>query len=237
VSAASSGGPPAGSAPEVVAVAFCPGPPLLLPAVEGRPAEETAALRAACDAAVREVLAAAPDTVVVLGPVQGRYGSGDVGDLRGFGVPLEIPLAAGDRGRRLPLPLTVGAWLLDRARHHGPRVGVGPEGLAAVLAGLPGRTALLAMGDGSARRSLKAPGYLDPAAEPFDAAVAVALQIGDTQALADLDETEGERLLASGVPVWRAVGRALAGRRVTACLWYDDAPYGVGYLVADWRLR
>jgi hypothetical protein len=136
----------------------------------------------------------------------------------------------------VPLAHTVGAWLLDRAGHDGPRVGVGSEGLAAVLAGLRGRIGLLAMGDGSARRSLKAPGYLDPAAEPFDAAVAGALRSGDAAALAHLDAVEGERLLAAGVRVWRAVGGALAGRLITACLRYDDAPYGVGYLVADWRL-
>jgi hypothetical protein len=236
VSAASSGGQPAGTAPEIAAVAFCPCPPLLLPEVEGRPAEETDALRAACDAVVRELLAAGPDTVVVVGTAEGRYGPGDVGELRGFGVPLAIPFAGRPGGRRVPLPHTVGAWLLDRAGHDGPRVGAGPEGLGSVLAGLPGRIALLAMGDGSARRSLKAPGYLDPAAEPFDAAVAGALRSGDAAALADLDVVEGERLLAAGVPVWRAVGSALAGRRITACLRYDDAPYGVGYLVADWRL-
>jgi hypothetical protein len=38
------------------------------------------------------------------------------------------------------------------------------------------------------------------------------------------------------VPVWRAVGAALAGRPVLARLRYDDAPFGVGYLVAEWHL-
>ena len=56
------------------------------------------------------------------------------------------------------------------------------------------------MGDGSARRTVKAPGYLDPAAEPFDARVATALAAGDAGALAGLDPAEGERLLAAGVP-------------------------------------
>ena len=68
------------------------------------------------------------------------------------------------------------------------------------------------MADGSARRGVKAPGYLDDAAAPFDAAVATALADGDAAALAALDPAEGERLLAAGVPVWRAVGAALAGR-------------------------
>ena len=82
--------------------------------------------------------------------------------------------------------------------------------------------------------SVKAPGYLDEAAGPFDARVAAALTAGDPGALAALDLAAGERLLAAGVPTWRAVGTALAGRDVIARLHYDDAPFGVGYLVADW---
>ena len=41
-------------------------------------------------------------------------------------------------------------------------------------------------------------------------------------------------LLAAGVPTWRAVGEAFTGRHVTARMHYDAAPFGVGYLVADW---
>ena len=227
--------------PGVVAVAFCPAPPLLLPAVEGRPADETTALRAACAEAVAALLAARPDVVLVVGAGAGageRFGAGDVGDLRGFGVDLDVPFSGPARpgGRRVPLPHTVGAWLLDEAGSTAGRVGVGPGDLGALLSSLPGRVGVLAMGDGSARRTVKAPGYLDPAAGPFDAAVADALRDGDAAALARLDPAEGERLLASGVPAWRAVGGALIDRGVTARLHHDAAPFGVGYLVADWAL-
>ncbi|HET6394684.1 MAG TPA: hypothetical protein VFG13_17795, partial [Blastococcus sp.] len=99
---------------------------------------------------------------------------------------------------------------------------------------LPGPVAVLGMGDGSARRSVKAPGYLDDGAGPFDAAIARALESGDAAALAALDHADGERLLAAGVPVWRAVGAAVAGRPITARLHLDTAPFGVGYLVASW---
>ncbi|PRY48755.1 hypothetical protein LY71_108133 [Geodermatophilus tzadiensis] len=223
-----------------VAVAFCPCPPLLLPAVAGRAAEDTAALRAACATAVGTLLAAGADTVVVVGPdAEGHHGPGDVGDLRGFGVDLEVPLSGPVRpgGRRLPLSLTVGAALLDAAGHTGPRVGAAPGELAGAVDEVSGPVAVLAMGDGSARRSLKAPGYLDEAAAPFDAAVAAALAAGDAAALAVLDPAEGARLLAAGVPVWRAVGALLRGREVTAELLADEAPYGVGYLVAAWTTR
>jgi hypothetical protein len=228
------------TAAAAVAVAFCPCPPLLLPEVAGAAVADTAALRTACAGAVDALLTPRPDVVVVVGPgAQGRYGQGDGGDLRGFGVDLEVPLAGGVRpgGRRLPLSLTVGAWLLDGAGHAGTRIGVGPHDLAAVVADLPGPVGLLVVGDGSARRSEKAPGSLDAAAGPFDAAVAAALAAGDAAALAALDPAEGERLLAAGVPAWRAVGALLAGRDVDADLLHDGAPFGVGYLVASWVVR
>ena len=229
----------------VVSAAFCPCPPLLVPAVEGRGAAETDALRAACGRAVSALLAEDPDVVVVVGAGDGDgddalFGPGDSGDLRGFGVALDIPFAGPARagGARVPLAHAVGAWLLNEAGYSGKRVGVTPGALATTLgrlSGLSGLIGVLAMGDGSARRTLKAPGYLDDAAGPFDASVAADLAAGDAAALAALDPAEGHRLLAAGVDTWRAVGAVLAGRPVTATVHYDDAPFGVGYLVADWR--
>jgi hypothetical protein len=222
-----------------VAVAFCPSPPLLLPAVEGQAVEETVTLRRACAEAVAAMLGVRPEVVVVVGdgvPSGVRFGAGDRGDLRGFGTDLDVPFDGHPRpgGGRLAVAHTVGAWLLHEAGFSGTRVGVGPEDLVQLLRDLPGPVGVLAVGDGSARRSVKAPGYLDEAAAPYDAAVARALATGDARALATLDPVAGERLLALGAPTWRAVGSALAARDVTARLHYDDAPFGVGYLVADW---
>jgi hypothetical protein len=224
-----------------VTVAFCPQPPLLLPAVAGVVSPPLAVLRAAVSAAVETLLADRPEVVVVVGAGAdgARFGQGDAGDLRGFGVDLEQPFSGEMRpgGRRVPLPHLLGAWLLDHAGHTGVRLGVGPGDLVTALADAAGPLGLLVMGDGSARRSEKAPGHLDPAAGPFDAAVARALDTGDGAALAALDPLEGERLLAAGVPAWRAVGAALQGREIDAELLYDEAPFGVGYLVATWRVR
>jgi hypothetical protein len=64
--------------------------------------------------------------------------------------------------------------------------------------------------------------------------VAAALATGDAAALAALDLTDAERLLAAGAPTWQAMGEALTGRRVSGRLHLDTAPFGVGYLVADW---
>jgi len=224
-----------------VTVAFCPQSPLLLPSVAGAPGYALSVLRAAVSGAVQTVLDAEPEVVVVVGDGvdRVRFGPGDAGDLRGFGVDLEVAFAGRVRpgGHRVPLPHLVGAWLLDRAGHTGSRLGVGPDELAAVLTDVPGPVGVLAMGDGSARRSEKAPGALDPAAGPFDAAVAAALATGDAPALAALDRAAGERLLAAGVPVWRAVGAALQGYDVSAELRHDEAPFGVGYPVATWQAR
>jgi hypothetical protein len=230
---------PATDAP--VVVAFCPSPPVLVPAVAGRRASGLGALRAACAEAVCALLAGAPETVVVVGAGAEdgvRFGPGDVGDLRGFGVDREVPFSMRARsgGRRLPWAHTLGAWLLDQAGHAGTRLGVGPGGLADALAALPGSVGVLAVGDGSARRTDRAPASFDEAAGPHDAAVAAALAAGDAAALAGLDEAAGRRLLATGVPVWRSVGAMLAGRPARATLRYDDAPFGVGYLVADWQV-
>jgi hypothetical protein len=242
VSAESGGSSSGPFVPDGVTVAFCPAPPLLLPAVEGSPDADTAALRHACADAVAAMLAFRPEVVVVVGtgaPACVRFGDGDAGDLRGFGVDLEIPFTGRVRpgGRRLPLPHLLGASLLTDAGYAGTRVGAGPDDLPELVRSLPGAVGILAMGGGSARRSVKAPGYLDDAAEPFDAAVAAALGRGDAAALAALDADEGRRLLADGVPVWRAVGTALADRSVVAQLHASTAPFGVGYLVADWMAR
>jgi hypothetical protein len=219
----------------VSAVAFCPSPPLLVPELAAGAAGELDPLRAACRQAVGRLLAARPDEVVVIGTGSGggRFPPGSTGTLAGYGVPVTATLpGAPPRPGRMPLSLTLGAWLL--AGSGVPCRAVAVDGDAPEL---PDAPAYLVVGDGSARRSQRAPGYVDPRAEPFDAAVAAALAAGDAGALRDLDPVLGAALLAAGVPAWRAVGRALAGRRYEADLRYDAAPYGVGYFVASWAAR
>ncbi len=103
------------------------------------------------------------------------------------------------------------------------------------------------MGDGTARRSASAPGYLDERAAPFDEAVERAVRDGDLPAIAALDPALAAALLAAGRPAWQALAGALsaadpdaaaagppataAGRPQTEVL-YSDAPLGVAYLVA-----
>jgi len=212
-----------------VAVAFCPCPPLLVPELSAGAAEELDPLRTACDSAVGALLAAGASCVTVLAgaaePAEWDAGAG--GSLRPHGVDVR----AGGRDTTLPSALTVGAWLLDRSGWTGPRryVAVRDEVRAGDV-----REAWLVVGDGSARRTASSPGPFDPRAVAFDAAVARAMAGGDAAALAALDGELAEQLWCGGARVWRAVGAALDGTILDAALVADEAPYGVGYLVATW---
>ena len=228
----------------LVAAAVCPHPPLLVPGVGAGASDELDGLRGACDAAVAGLLAARPDLVVVVGeaPVVGPYPADAWGSLRAFGTAVEV--GTGPGAPSLPLALTIGRWLLDRSGTEVPVVlfGVSADAaprrchdLGAALAGRADRVALLAMGDGSARRSPKGPGYLDPRAVAFDASVAAALAAGDPTALASLDPGLAADLLVAGRAAWQVLGGAAEPGRWQGEVTYDAAPYGVTYLVAGWE--
>ena len=198
----------------LVAAAVCPHPPLLVPGVGAGASGELDGLRAACDAAVDDLAAAAPDVVVVVGgaDVVGPVRDGAWGSLAAYGV--RVPVGSGEGLPTLPLALTLGRWLLDRRSVTLPTVlfGVEPDtatdrclALGEALADRADRVALLAMGDGSARRSLRGPGYLDPDAEPFDTSVEAALATADVPALAALDPERAARLLAAGRAPWQVL--------------------------------
>jgi len=230
----------------VPSLAFCPFAPVLVPEAAQGAAAETAAVRAACDAAVADLARVdGPVLVVGPGPRHREYDGVAGGTLAGFGVPLTTGVDGPiDRAARLPLSLTLGAWLLDRAgvplsrRRYLAVSGDGDPTSTPQDTVLAAR-AWLVMGDGTARLSDRAPGALDPAAAAFDATAVAALGSGDPEALAALDPVVGARLLAAGVPAWRYVGRAIvgaegAGRRWTARVRAHEAPYGVSYIVASW---
>lgn len=94
--------------------------------------------------------------------------------------------------------------------------------------------AVLVMADGSARRSLKAPGYLDERSHAYDDTVAAALESGDAARLAALDPQLGTELLASGAALWPEVGSTLGDAGWNARLLFRDDPYGVSYFVGLW---
>ncbi len=115
------------------------------------------------------------------------------------------------------------AWLCEseepvavHASHQGLRVArhlVGEAG-GTVRAGHPvddRPTPTLVVGNGSARRTEKAPGHLDPRAAAFDADLGRALTRPDPAALAALDETLARELWAD-VRVAALAGRGGAER-------------------------
>ncbi|MFF7414379.1 class III extradiol dioxygenase subunit B-like domain-containing protein [Streptomyces lydicus] len=234
----------------LVAAALCPCPPLLVPEVAAGAAPELDGLRAACLDAIGVLAAARPDRLVVVGPAdragQGPHPQGALGSFRGFGVDLDVSLGAAEETpeRELPPSLAVGAWLLSRADwDDAPMEGLGVAQplplerclpLGRELAASAPRVALLVMGDGSACRTVKAPGYFDERAEGFDAAAAHALGTADLPALRALDATLAADLQASGRACWQVLTGAAEDADLTGRLLRDEAPYGVGYFVATW---
>lgn len=202
----------------IVAVAGCPNPPLLLPGITGRPVAEVEQLREACLNAVAELLAAEPSRVVVVGAA-----------------------AAGEPDK--PLSQLIGQLLLDAAGCRLPveRLVIAADSspadcLAAgrELAAGAERTGLLVMADGSARRSLKAPGYLDSRAAEFDSAVEQCLRSGRLSELADLDPKLAAELLVAGRAAWQVLAGAVENGAGTGRLHYSDDPFGVWYPVMSW---
>jgi hypothetical protein len=224
----------------IAAAALCPSPPLLHPAVTGRD-PVLPELRAAGAEATGRLVRDEPELIIVIGPADatGAWDAASRLDLSRY-----APGIARTGTLSLPLSLGLGAMLLDQAGYRGPRAlqAVSPDEpvgacvrLGAELAGTGTKTALLVMGDGSARRTLKAPGYLDPRAAAFDAAVESAVRDGELTALRQMDEKLARDLMVTGRPAWQVLSGALGTRRPVTEMLYCDAPFGVTYLIAYLR--
>jgi hypothetical protein len=221
----------------LVAAAFCPHPPVLVPAVAAGAADELDDLRAACEQAVAVVLAAEPDALCVLGSgtESRRFSDGSVGSLAEYGLDLHFGLRDSDGPPAMPLSLTIGAFLL---------AGRGPGEVWAQSVADPAdvtlprdrRLGLLVMGDGSARRVEDSPGAYDRAGIPFDTDVARLLESADAAGILALDAGRAVRAMAAGLPAWQVAAGAVEGP-MRGRLLYDDAPYDVGYFVATWEPR
>ncbi|GAA3691360.1 hypothetical protein GCM10023081_31010 [Arthrobacter ginkgonis] len=247
----------------LLAAALAPHPPLLFTELVGPPGDLPEAVRSllsSCTRAVERLVACRPETIVVIGAAEDSRDYDPRGALpvHRYG-PLAAPAADGaavEEGRAegaevLPLSLGVGSRLLDLAGWRGERrlVGLAADapaaecaaaGREAVRAGR--RVAVLAMGDGSARRGPKAPGHLDGRAAEFDAGILKALREADAGTLLAVDPALARELLAAGRPAWQALAGAsgasgAAGdtaQAVKAEVLYSDDPYGVHYTVALW---
>lgn len=235
----------------LTAAALCPAPPLLARELTGAD-PVLPELRQACGDAVKALLQAGPDVVAVVGAAAetttwdasarldvSAYAPG-IGASADRTGPARGPAAA--PGPSLPLPLGLGCRLLDEAGYRGSRElqSVGEDSTAAECAAVGGRLAaagrrvgLLVMADGSARRSRRAPGYLDARSGTFDAEAGRAIRDGDMAALLALDPALARELLATGRAAWQVLAGAMDGSRPATVILYDDDPFGVAYLVAS----
>ncbi len=107
--------------------------------------------------------------------------------------------------------------------------------LGAQLAREAPRVALLAMGDGSARKASGIPGAADLAADNYDAGVAAALAAADPGQLAMLDPALDDELAIAGRAAWQVLAGAARGCALRGMLRCAAAPYDVSYLVASWE--
>jgi hypothetical protein len=236
---------------DVLAAAVLPHPPLLVPALAAGGAPLIAPLLAAGDSVVADLLTRSPQTVVLIG-------SGDrttthtldaPSTLAGFGAVVDPSVRPDPGGIPLPLSLDIGRWLLRRTDWAGDLVlqevaadtpTAECEQLGRDLADRTGPdTVWLALGDGSNRRGPRSPGHDHPGAAGFDAEVVAAFAAADPGALLDLDVDLAAELGAVGRAVWQVLAGAVATdpawAGIDATVHYDDAPFGVEYLVADWQ--
>lgn len=227
----------------IAAVAVVPHPPLLFRELTGR-VDVAADLRAVCLAALASVTGAGPDVVVVVGGgEQTRRWDPSLGEaVRRFGTTGPRPAAPG-----LPLSLGVATRLLHGAGWRGAvelhaiawdASGEEVSALAGRLAARRDRVGLVALGDGSTRRGVEAPGYLDERALGFDAATGRALAEGDTATLMHRDADLAGELMAGCRASFAVMATAVhaEGSAPRAKVLYQDDPWGVMYHVATWDL-
>lgn len=213
-------------------------------------ADEIEPVREAAIEATRTLVAAEPEQLIIVGggPDRASYPPSPAGTFAGYGVDLSVRLpAAVSETADLPLSLLVGTWLLIQAPWDYPARGEQvPEDataqecarIGAELASAADRVGLLVMGDGSAARTDDAPRPRDERAEPFDRAVAESFRAADAAALLGVDAEMAGELGVGGRAAWQVLAGAAgtdSDALFDAAVLYEGAPWGVGYVVAEWE--
>lgn len=205
----------------MIAACFLPHPPLLL-AEYASLGDPGAALRARCRAVLEELGGMAPDALVLLTGAPGASPAIDSRPPLGLRVGREL-LA----GLDLPTPVELVVPFDARA----DAIAAAAERLRELGAG---RSGVLVLGDGSARRGEKAPGHLDERSFGVDQQIAEALAAGDPGPLAALDARLAHDLLIAGRAAWQVLAAAMERPPDTATAQAED-PFGVLYHIALWR--
>ncbi|WP_336923113.1 hypothetical protein [Aquipuribacter sp. SD81] len=218
----------------VAAACLVPAAPVLLPWLTGTDVPEVEPVRAA----VTRALDVLDDCDRVLLVAHERAGT-----LAGFGSVLPSPVPSRARGSwphelahalldSRPGHPAMPDWRPGREETSWPRVAGDPAGWLAQQDAVRARTGLLLLADGSRTRGPRAPGGEDPRGGVVDRALAAAVR-GHRRV-----STRARRAApAVGADACDAVDvlAAVGGRRPPV-LHLADAPLGVGYLVATWRL-
>jgi len=157
----------------------------------------------------------------------------DRGAVEGAGEDLEGDAAGGEQlGGPGRVPPRLFAVTVPATLGPGAAASVGRT-LAASGERGAGRVGLVAMGDLSACRNERAPGAFHPEAAGFDASVGEVFRSAQPARLLDLDPARAAELLAAGrVPLQVLAGALHRTPTLHGQVLYEDAPYGVGYLVA-----
>jgi hypothetical protein len=204
----------------LIAAAICPHPPLLVPDAACGAAAELDEMRAACDAAVAVLAQEHPDLIVAVGAAAttAEFDCDAAGSLAAYGVGWRT----GAGPPVLPLSLTIGRWLLQRAGLVGQRAGlVGQRaGLVGQRAGLVGQRAGL-VGAGPGEENARS----GAAADAGRACVAPCVRLNATQF-----RTPPAHCLRRGAEIAGRAGRValLAMGDGPACL----SPQAPGYFDA-----
>ncbi len=232
--------------------------PIVIPAVAGPDARRCRATTRAMHEVARRAVRGNPDRLVLISPhsprVAGRFAAwsgprhrGDLADFRTPQVQVDLPDAP-EVAEALDLPTIPSRGWLD----HGAMVPLsflwdagwrGPtailalpgrstpdcEALGRALAGLPGRTAVVASGDMSHRLIPGAPAGYHPEAAAFDRAFVAALEADDWPAAVS---AQPRALAAEDVVDSTRVAMAAAGGPLHAEVLSYEGPWGVGYTEA-----
>ena len=226
----------------IVGAVFIPSPPLLLADVDTEGLLDD--VRAASIELLSEFLPEAQQIIAIGSSDQTTwFEEGGIGTSKGLGGHADYAIGTGTA--TLPLPLTIAAFALQAAGADQPTLalsvgkqttsterGLIAKEVEARAGDLP--TVLLVVGDGSATRTEKAPGYIQPDALNFDSVVSAALAAADFQTLVEFTQDQADRLWCQGLPAWQVA--ALAAQHLKQGeLVLETAPFGVNYLVASWR--
>lgn len=241
--------------------AFVPSPPVLIPELTGRGADEAATVRAAALVGA-EYLAAVADRWLAVGvdDHSGHISSQSAGTFAGFGV--DVPVSLSPRTHDpdsdppppdlplpdLPLPALIAAWLRGRVAPAATvdvhLVGrdlsaarcaqVGRE-LRSVMDAQPETWGVLVIGDGATTLTSKAPGSFDDRAENVQRRIDDALATADVAALSALDRELCLEVGVSGLQAWQTLVGVVGDEHIDARTLYRGAPFGVGYFVGVWE--